>query len=62
MSYLVGFRSEERNVLDQLLDTPEDDDLDAEFISPQKKLKSELFIEPLLLSHYLNMNLVCLRV
>ncbi len=45
MFCLVGIRSEEKNVLDQLLDTPEDDDLDVEFSSPQKKLKSNKFFK-----------------
>jgi hypothetical protein len=34
-------RSEERNVLDELLDTPEDDDLDVELCRTDKKLRSK---------------------
>ena len=52
MFCLVGVRSEEKNVLDQLLDTPDDDDLDVEFSSPQKKLKSKISVNRLI-SHKL---------
>ncbi|CAG2105338.1 unnamed protein product [Medioppia subpectinata] len=38
---VVMVRNEERNVLDQLLDTPEDDDLDVEFTRSEKRLKSK---------------------
>jgi hypothetical protein len=42
MFCLVGLgRSEERNVLDELLDTPEDDDLDVELCRTDKKLRSK---------------------
>ncbi|XP_054161535.1 YTH domain-containing protein 1-like [Oppia nitens] len=37
----LGGRNEERNVLDQLLDTPEDDELDEEFSRSEKKSKNK---------------------
>ncbi len=45
MFCLVGLgRSEERNVLDELLDTPEDDDLDVELCRTDKKLRSKQIV------------------
>ena len=37
-------RNEERNVLDQLLGTPEDDDLDVELGRSEKKSRSKTMI------------------